>query len=302
MTEQPQPILLPTDEPNPIDIPLESRPTTSEDQTEAPLSSPEKPRGVLTSLLASAITEETKASDENDEKLSRQDSQSRQTLYPQSQNIFAREKVARTFLGRTFLLYSFVFLPAFALVVAKKKSDFDLPYNLSIFVWIFLFLSLAFSLPLAFSRRVARVFPLNYLLYSFCVLCFSDLATSIQTLYKTNDILLVSTGSLLTFGVSQLICVLSLQSPYSKLKGFVFSLSFSPLPLLAFVFLFGVSLIIAGLVIVIVQIVGFLVIHCAKEMVINRSFSMIPQDIIMAAMKLFLVIPAIPELDFRAAN
>lgn len=302
MTEQPQPISLPTDEPNPIDVPLESRPTTSEDQAAAPLSSAEKPRGVLTSLLISEVTEEAKASDETDEGLSRQDSQSRQTLYPQSQNIFAREKVARTFLGRTFLLYSFAFLPAFALVVAKKKSDFDLPYNLSIFVWIFLFLSLAFSLPLAFSRRVARVFPLNYLLYSFFVLCFSGLAASIQTLYKTNDILLVSAGSLLTFGVSQLICVLSLQSPYSKLKGLVFSLSFSALPLLAFIFLFGVSAIIVVLVVVVAQIVGLLVIYCAKEMVMNRSFSMIPQDIIMAAMKLVLVVPAIPELDFKAGD
>ena len=221
-----------------------------------------------------------------------------QTKYADNENFFKESKIQKGFLAKVFIVYLLSFIPPIAtiLYITTSGTQFEFLKTNTLLIPTAPLVFIISSFSLAFSKRVARVFPINVFVFLLFLATFSLLSALCSQATKPEVVL----SALCSFAAIALgLTIYTVASP----KNFGLKRAFTLCLVLVFIpttFFFIHSredrwneVLIAALALM----SGTVIMSAAQGLAANSKFYLLTNDIIMGAMKVFLVLPMLPDLD-----
>ena len=224
-----------------------------------------------------------------------------------SQNLLHAPRRRLRFLKGVYAMYTLALMPAIlSLLLTEYWDDYGkFMYEYPVFFWIGTLGALATSFSLALSKILARKKPLNYILYAVFAIClmlmFSGFADR-PFKYEFRMILLTQAAF---NGLALFLYSLIANKGFVTIEAIFFVLGFLLLPSVCLKFAFGdedcdIPIILFGLI---VLFFSSIIMFASEFMCENKNFTMLPDDYIMGAMRLMLIVPLFEDfMEFEPMN
>ena len=214
----------------------------------------------------------------------------------ESQNFLNSSKSQKNLITYSYLLYTITFIPSlFSILLVKYNKDFKKFIKDEDYLLIACFaIILVIGLSLAFSKILSRKYPFNYLIYFFYCFCLSFLFAGIAEEFSKKKSLFFIIFMIAQGFTCFLYSLISKNFLFKHCIIFVFSI-------LLFVDLF-LCVIYDDYVVFIVSMsfmvffISSFIIFAMECLAQNKNFLLLPDDYIMACMKMSMVLPMLAEI------
>ena len=213
-----------------------------------------------------------------------------------SQNPLYSKTDRISLLKGSFGLYMMSFFPALISSIITLNSR-ELRRTIPKYPKLVIFFSVCagfLAVGLSFSKRMSRKRPFNVLLFIMYMFSVAVLAAGVEVSF--GKISIIALIYLVTNSLAMLVYILTVEDTFLIKHSVFYVLGFLLIPLIT------LSIVYRKLIVYVISFyittffISLIILYASQAMVRNSSFEMLPDDYIMGAMRLVVILPLIPDL------